>query len=241
MLLFCYRIWVKSLFLNPYHDLRYSDEWRKEWDQNNGSNFKNFGNNTEPSFDDIVSILEDGPGDGLMNFRSEGEVEDVWIDSWFRGEVQAEQNIYLFLKFECMEQFMKARPGRTSPMPKECEKILNSISFFMFEGALYRSCNCDYDGTINGICDKYYGDCECKSLVVGRKCNSCAPGSFGFPECQACDCHPQGSQDNLCHEDYGYCKCKENITGKNCSKCKLGYWSFPDCHEAEYDYLYDDY
>ena len=28
---------------------------------------------------------------------------------------------------------MKARPGRTSPMPKESEKILNSISFFMFE------------------------------------------------------------------------------------------------------------
>ena len=57
-------------FLNPYHDLKYSDEWRKEWDQNNGSNFKSSGKNTEPSFDDIVSILEDGPGDGLMNFRS---------------------------------------------------------------------------------------------------------------------------------------------------------------------------
>ena len=37
------------------------------------------------------------------------------------------------------------------------------------QGAWERPCNCDSTGSISALCDKYYGGCECKTLVMGRK------------------------------------------------------------------------
>jgi len=48
------------------------------------------------------------------------------------------------------------------------------------------ACQCDPTGSTSGICDPLGGKCNCKTNVVGRKCNRCAPGTYGFgPEgCQ---------------------------------------------------------
>lgn len=50
----------------------------------------------------------------------------------------------------------------------------------------YLACQCDPTGSISAICDSFGGQCSCKSNVVGRKCNRCAPGTYGFS--------PQGCQ-----------------------------------------------
>jgi len=41
-------------------------------------------------------------------------------------------------------------------------------------------CECDLTGSYNPTCEPIGGQCECKPNVIGRRCDQCAPGSFGF-------------------------------------------------------------
>ena len=55
------------------------------------------------------------------------------MDGWFPGADISEKNREEFERLECRKHFMQAKPGRTGPMPKECERILYSISFLTFQ------------------------------------------------------------------------------------------------------------
>ena len=47
----------------------------------------------------------------------------------------------------------------------------------------YLDCKCDSEGSIGNNCD-YDGKCTCANEnVIGDKCNSCADGFYGFPQC----------------------------------------------------------
>ena len=47
----------------------------------------------------------------------------------------------------------------------------------------YVDCKCDLEGSIGKNCDDY-GKCTCANEnVIGDKCNSCADGFYGFPQC----------------------------------------------------------
>ena len=47
----------------------------------------------------------------------------------------------------------------------------------------YVDCKCDLEGSNGNDCDDY-GKCNCTNEnVIGDKCNSCAGGFFGFPNC----------------------------------------------------------
>ena len=47
----------------------------------------------------------------------------------------------------------------------------------------YVDCKCDLEGSIGNNCDDY-GKCTCANEnVIGDKCNSCAGGFYGFPQC----------------------------------------------------------
>merc|ERR1719431_403143 len=98
-----------------------------------------------------------------------------------------------FDDLECEQIFMMAKPGRQAKLPKRCEEILYSISFFAFEGAFSRPCECSDTGSLTRSCHTYYGGCDCKALVVGRRCDACAPAAYGFSSqgCSRCDCHYQ--------------------------------------------------
>ena len=61
-----------------------------------------------------------------------------------------------------------------------CKGPLKSMSMFAFEGSFAKSCECDSTGSDSSICDKYCGQCPCKTNVAGRKCDRCAIGSYGF-------------------------------------------------------------
>ena len=41
-------------------------------------------------------------------------------------------------------------------------------------------CECDPIGSISSICDEFGGQCECRPNVIGRRCDQCAPGTYGF-------------------------------------------------------------
>lgn len=45
---------------------------------------------------------------------------------------------------------------------------------------LYPACQCDPQGSLSGECDKVGGQCRCKPNVIGRRCDQCAPGTYGF-------------------------------------------------------------
>ena len=52
-------------------------------------------------------------------------------------------------------------------------------------GALFIECDCNANGTQS--CNKENGQCLCKPHVIGKKCDSCKDGYYGYlPNCLVC-------------------------------------------------------
>ena len=45
---------------------------------------------------------------------------------------------------------------------------------------LFVDCDCDPTGSLSNICDEFGGQCQCKPNVIGRRCDQCAPQTYGF-------------------------------------------------------------
>ncbi|XP_043080121.1 laminin subunit beta-2 [Puntigrus tetrazona] len=132
--------------------------------------------------------------------------------------------------YMCLDSFM------TVPMPalaELCTTLICSISSIMHNGAL--ACQCDPQGSTSAECDKVGGQCQCKPNVIGRKCDQCAPGTYGFGPygCTVCDCHSQGSAGHQCDPVTGQCLCQHGATGRQCSECQPGQWGFPNCRQCQ--------
>uniref|UniRef100_A0A671WXI8 Laminin, beta 2-like n=1 Tax=Sparus aurata TaxID=8175 RepID=A0A671WXI8_SPAAU len=100
---------------------------------------------------------------------------------------------------------------------------------------LYPACQCDPQGSLSGECDKVGGQCRCKPNVMGRRCDQCAPGTYGFGVngCTACDCNSEGSLSHQCDPVTGQCQCRQGATGRQCSDCQPGQWGFPSCSRCQ--------
>nr|XP_054596449.1 laminin subunit alpha-3 isoform X2 [Nothobranchius furzeri] len=90
-----------------------------------------------------------------------------------------------------------------------------------------QQCNCDYRGTVYGLCDAF-GHCLCRQNVEGERCDRCQAGHFSFPNCQACHCDGAGVAESVCSPDGG-CICLSNYVGQECDQCAAGYYGYPDC------------
>ncbi|XP_066240429.1 laminin subunit alpha-5 isoform X1 [Saccopteryx leptura] len=89
-------------------------------------------------------------------------------------------------------------------------------------------CDCSGPGVqelTDPTCDKDSGQCKCRPHVAGRRCDTCAPGFYGYPSCHPCDCHQAGSAPGVCDPLTGQCHCKENVQGPRCDQCRLGTFS----------------
>ena len=49
------------------------------------------------------------------------------------------------------------------------------------------ACGCNTAGTVGNspVCDKANGACDCANGYTGRKCEQCADGYYGFPNCRS--------------------------------------------------------
>ncbi|XP_005744725.1 laminin subunit beta-2 isoform X1 [Pundamilia nyererei] len=145
----------------------------------------------------------------------------------FQGNTpESEQRQEEMIRYMCLDSFM------ITPMPalaEMCSKLICSISSIIHDGAL--PCECDPQGSLSGECDVVGGQCRCKPNVIGRRCDQCAPGTYGFgvSGCTACDCHSDGSLSHQCDPVTGQCQCRQGATGRQCSDCQPGQWGFPSC------------
>jgi len=97
-------------------------------------------------------------------------------------------------------------------------------SWDVIQGCL--ECSCNPDGVKNATedmsCNKETGQCNCQDNVTGQQCDKCAPGYYGFPNCQKCTCDDRGSNSEGCDPQTGQCSCKNNVEGLRCDRCKEG-------------------
>ncbi|KAF3817470.1 hypothetical protein GH733_012761 [Mirounga leonina] len=119
-------------------------------------------------------------------------------------------------------------PPRT--IPPDCV-VCQPQSFGCHPLVGCEECNCSGPGVqelTDPTCDVDSGQCKCRANVTGRRCDACAPGFHGYPNCRPCDCHEAGSMPSMCDPLTGQCHCKENVQGPRCDQCRLGTFSLED-------------
>ena len=96
-------------------------------------------------------------------------------------------------------------------------------------------CDCESSGIVDdGKCESAginAGQCNCKTFVTGRQCNTCLSGYYNLTSqisdgCMSCDCNTVGTIRNstACDFTTGQCMCKENVVGRDCSSCASGHY-----------------
>ncbi|KAM6424929.1 laminin subunit beta-4 [Rhynochetos jubatus] len=138
----------------------------------------------------------------------------------------SEKDLDEYQKYHCIEIASEVGP---QVLPEACARLIVSMSARIHNGAV--ACKCNPQGSLDTSCSKLGGQCQCKANVVGRCCDTCSAGSygFGFHGCYACECHPQGSLSTLCDQVTGQCSCRREVDGQRCSRCLAGYFGFPHC------------
>lgn len=92
------------------------------------------------------------------------------------------------------------------------------------------------------------GQCNCKSNVGRRRCDTCKPGFHSIDPndvdgCKMCDCDTAGTigGSNICDVKTAQCPCKSHLTGLRCDQCNAGYYKKDDsggssaCQSCECD------
>lgn len=80
---------------------------------------------------------------------------------------------------ECLEDTFKIG----SPTSDFCKRSTFSITTGFLNTTL--PCACDSEGSWSDSCKEFGGQCPCRSNVIGRTCNKCKTGYYGFPNCRS--------------------------------------------------------
>ena len=74
-----------------------------------------------------------------------------------------------------------------------CDTCLSG--YFNYSESLgCRPCDCNFEGTLDSICNNITGQCDCAKGVLGQTCDSCPDGSIGpsgltEARCTSCFCN----------------------------------------------------
>ncbi|XP_072412131.1 laminin subunit alpha-2 isoform X1 [Chiloscyllium punctatum] len=114
----------------------------------------------------------------------------------------------------CIDEYF--RPEWVSPYePNPCIPCLCNLI-----GSFHNKCIKDIKHIEGGLLP---GSCHCKAGYGGDKCDRCAFGFTGYPDCVPCTCNIDGSLNaDPCIEP---CVCKANTEGENCAQCKTGFFN----------------
>ncbi|KAH0630316.1 hypothetical protein JD844_013235 [Phrynosoma platyrhinos] len=97
------------------------------------------------------------------------------LEMFIAGDAASIARRETFERYRCAQQ---ARPVIKAPTPEPCTRLLTSMSAIIHQGAL--PCLCSPQGSLSSECNPDGGQCQCKLHVVGRRCERCSPGTFGF-------------------------------------------------------------
>ncbi|XP_009995089.1 PREDICTED: LOW QUALITY PROTEIN: laminin subunit beta-4 [Chaetura pelagica] len=123
----------------------------------------------------------------------------------------SEKDLDEYQKYHCVEIASEVGPH---VLPEACARLIASMSARIHGGAV--ACRCNPQGSLHGSCSRLGGQCQCKANVVGRCCDTCSPGSYGF------------GFHGLCHPRTGLClRCRGLAAGTRCERCMDGYYGDP--------------
>ncbi|XP_014209765.1 laminin subunit alpha isoform X2 [Copidosoma floridanum] len=111
-----------------------------------------------------------------------------------------------------------------------CRDSVFSLTTNYNNGAL--PCSCDIEGTRSFECEEFGGQCPCRANIIGRRCNICKTGYFGFPNCRPCNCPSTA----ICEPETGACICPSHVTGARCDHCEPGTYGYDPiigCEECQ--------
>ena len=112
----------------------------------------------------------------------------------------------------CSDNEFNIAPGSVTDN-ENCNAAAFSLTVKYNDGAL--PCECDYQGSTEYTCQPFGGQCPCKENVIGRRCERCRTGFYGFPACRTCSCPSTA----VCDEETGACICPPRVTGARCDSC----------------------
>uniref|UniRef100_A0A3P9JI64 Laminin subunit beta 2 n=1 Tax=Oryzias latipes TaxID=8090 RepID=A0A3P9JI64_ORYLA len=152
------------------------------------------------------------------------------LDMFTAGDPASAVRKQTYERYHCHEG---AKSVIRPQMSETCAKLISSMSAIINDGAL--ACNCDPQGSMSSVCDVRGGQCRCRPNVIGRRCDKCAPGTYGFGPsgCIPCGCSLEGSVTRLCDKFSGQCQCRPGAFGQRCDGCQAGHWGFPSCRPCQ--------
>lgn len=174
----------------------------------------------------------------LSNMQDKG----VWVDNillvpvaYFNDQLLVEEEFDQTREFleECGQDHFNIQLNAS----EFCRSAVFSLTAEYNVGAL--PCACDIDGSKSFECEPFGGQCECKPNIIGRQCEACKTGFFGFPECKPCDCPSTA----ICEKQTGECICPPKVTGEKCDECEPNTFGFDqiigceDCNCNQYGVL----